>query len=81
MHCESCGKQIPDDSKFCEFCGTAVKAKAIEKPIIEAKQAEKPVRKPAKPTPIKEAKSKSRFKLFPILLIALIAAGVPQSVH
>ena len=76
MHCESCGKQIPDDSKFCEFCGTAVKAKAIVKPIIEAKQAEKHVRKPAKPTPIKETQSKSKFKLFPILLIALIGAGV-----
>jgi hypothetical protein len=25
MYCESCGKQIPDDSRFCEFCGNPVK--------------------------------------------------------
>lgn len=24
MYCTNCGKQIPDDSKFCEFCGAAV---------------------------------------------------------
>ena len=22
MYCQSCGKQIPDDSQFCRFCGT-----------------------------------------------------------
>ncbi len=76
MHCESCGKQIPDDSKFCEFCGTAVKAKTIVKPIIEEKQAKKLVCKPVKPNPRKETKPKSKFKIFPILLIAIIGAGV-----
>lgn len=24
MFCESCGKEIPDDSKFCEYCGNPV---------------------------------------------------------
>lgn len=76
MHCESCGKQIPDDSKFCEFCGTPVKEKTNVKPVVQEKQVEKPVRKPAKPNSIKETKPKSKFKIFPILLIAIIGAGV-----
>lgn len=25
MKCPNCGKEIADDSKFCEFCGTKVK--------------------------------------------------------
>lgn len=25
MKCNFCGKEIPDDSKFCEFCGTNIK--------------------------------------------------------
>ena len=24
MKCTSCGKEIADDSKFCEYCGTAI---------------------------------------------------------
>lgn len=24
MFCRNCGKQIPDDSKFCQFCGTTI---------------------------------------------------------
>lgn len=27
MHCEECGKHIPDDSKFCEFCGHPIQLK------------------------------------------------------
>ena len=76
MYCESCGKQIPDDSKFCEFCGTAVKAKTKPESFVEEKKLEKVVRKPVKASPVKETKSKSRFKLFPILLIAIIGAAV-----
>jgi hypothetical protein len=75
MHCESCGKQIPDDSKFCEFCGTAVKAKAVVKPSIQEEHVEKSVRKPAKTKP------KSKLKLFPILLIAILGVGVYFAVN
>ena len=24
MFCDTCGKQIPDDAQFCEFCGTRI---------------------------------------------------------
>lgn len=75
MYCESCGKQIPDDSRFCEFCGTAIKVKSDVKPVVE-KKVSKPELKPTKSKPIQVTKPKSKFKLFPILLVAIIGAGV-----
>ena len=39
MFCESCGKNIPDDSRFCEYCGSKVTVEAdtsnIEETITE----------------------------------------------
>jgi hypothetical protein len=29
MFCESCGKNIPDESKFCEFCGSEVISESV----------------------------------------------------
>lgn len=29
MHCEKCGKQINDGSKFCQFCGTGADEKSL----------------------------------------------------
>lgn len=31
MYCSKCGKLIPDNSKFCKYCGTIVNAKEDEK--------------------------------------------------
>lgn len=36
MYCKNCGKQIDDNSKFCQFCGTTVSGD--EKPKTEASQ-------------------------------------------
>lgn len=30
MFCTNCGKEIPDESKFCKFCGTKTKEKKIQ---------------------------------------------------
>lgn len=49
MKCKNCGKEIPDDAKFCGFCGTPVE--------IEADQVEKeaPVKEaPVEETPVEE---------------------------
>lgn len=39
MHCISCGKNIPSDSKFCQFCGkttpTTQPTKEVEKTVKE----------------------------------------------
>lgn len=29
MYCESCGKKIPDDSRFCEYCGSQVNPEIV----------------------------------------------------
>lgn len=33
MHCIKCGKNISDDSRFCEFCGNEIKIK--EQPVTK----------------------------------------------
>ncbi|MGB4439557.1 MAG: zinc ribbon domain-containing protein [Sedimentibacter sp.] len=35
MFCESCGKNIPDDSRFCEYCGSKVTVEADTSPKEE----------------------------------------------
>lgn len=76
MYCEKCGKEIPDDSKFCEFCGTPVKV--IEKPRVTEPVLPKDESVVKKAKVIQEVKKtkkpKSKF-LFVILFIALIAVG------
>lgn len=32
MYCVSCGEQIPDDSRFCEFCGNPVEDDSMPVP-------------------------------------------------
>lgn len=49
MWCTQCGKQLPDGSKFCEFCGTKVELEepaaepVIEEPVVEEPVVEEPV--------------------------------------
>ena len=33
MKCSKCGKEIANDSKFCEFCGTQIKHSDNNKPV------------------------------------------------
>lgn len=52
MYCCQCGKQIPDNSKFCSFCGARVdnqsmgdNNESIEKPLVDQQRFEQDVRK------------------------------------
>lgn len=36
MFCEKCGKEIPDGSVFCEFCGTPVEAVSAAGSVVPA---------------------------------------------
>ena len=36
MYCRTCGKNIPDDSRFCEYCGSPVLGKNIEEERVAA---------------------------------------------
>ena len=42
MFCSNCGKELPEGTKFCGFCGTAVKAEEPE--TQEPAKAEEPVK-------------------------------------
>lgn len=44
MWCTECGKQLPDDSKFCEFCGTKVEPVVTEaEPVVAEPVVAEPV--------------------------------------
>lgn len=52
MYCNQCGKQIPDNSKFCSFCGTRVAIQntnneiiSAEKPFVDQRKIEQNTRK------------------------------------
>lgn len=34
IYCSNCGKGIPDQSKFCTFCGTAIRIADVQQPEI-----------------------------------------------
>ena len=69
MYCRECGKQIPDDSRFCPECGkpVSVRPKAEPAPAPNPAPAPAPAPTPA-PTPKKKKKTG--------LVIGLIAGGV-----
>lgn len=41
MYCKLCGKEIADDAKFCDGCGTAVAAVVAAQPTVEVKKKKK----------------------------------------
>ena len=54
MYCQECGRKVPDDAKFCFFCGTAIKAPAedlqpaADEPLNASAAAESAAEEPAK---------------------------------
>ena len=94
MFCPNCGKQLPDDSTFCEHCGTKIEAEQLQgapsapaqSPVQPSVQAPVPSQ-PAQPSPLTEF-VKNNKKMVGIgagvlvLLIAVVAfiATRPQKV-
>ena len=82
MYCESCGKQIPDDSRFCEFCGSPVKAETYEDlDEVAGKETGKEgniasdKRKKGDSGYGSYSKPRARIRILPLVLVAVIAAG------
>ena len=41
MYCKNCGKEIADDSKFCQYCGTAQQQVQVNEPTQVVEQPKK----------------------------------------
>ena len=94
MFCPNCGKQLPDDSTFCEHCGTKIEAEQpkaapsapAQSPVQPSVQAPVPSQ-PAQPSPLTEFVKKNKKMVgigagVLVLLIAVVAfiATRPQKV-
>lgn len=80
MKCVKCGKDIIENSKFCEYCGTPIEetpnvvepaVRPVEPTVNVAESNVPPVSQPA---PV-EPKKKSNALVFIIIAIALVAIG------
>lgn len=80
MFCKQCGKEIPDDSRFCLYCGTDNSEKEVTESQLEEVTTTQPkevIPPPAEPDnkPITSTNSKKKtpWLLYVILGIVLIA--------
>ena len=71
MFCTNCGKQIPDDSAFCEFCGTKIDNEEISEPV---KIQPQPVKQKANKSENKQSEEKQPNKLISLLVSFLLIA-------
>lgn len=76
MYCYSCGKEIPENSKFCPECGTSTALFAEEVPIVaEAKEdARTFVQTPVEPTAAEKSQRNSLLLISAVLGTIAIAA-------
>ena len=94
MFCPNCGKQLPDDSTFCEHCGAkiepeqpqGVSSAPAQSPVQPSVQTPVPSQ-PAQPSPLTEFVKKNKKMVglgagVLVLLIAVVAfiATRPQKV-
>ena len=68
MYCKNCGKEIPDDSNFCQHCGSNLKK---EDSIIP--QEEKPSDSVAK----SESKARTAGIIIAVILVGLMVVMLP----
>ena len=79
MFCNQCGKQIPDDARFCHHCGSAVGIEPVEEPEAPVMEiTEEPVEeiKTTKSTKEKSAVPGGRKKLILIVTAAVAVIAV-----
>ncbi len=79
MRCTVCGNEIPDGSKFCIFCGNAVKAPEPQEPVAEMPAVQEPVYTATEETILEpektpEKKSKAGLVILGVAAVVLVAA-------
>ena len=72
MYCKECGKQLPDGSVQCLYCGTQLKPQAQDKSLYETQVAFNPP--PVSPPPEDKPKSKRTKGIIISIVIALFVA-------
>ncbi len=80
MYCNQCGKQIPDDAKFCHHCGSAIGAIQNNEPTNEQpeKKPQRPKKKKEKPdkAPASGGKRKWIFIVVAVVVVGIVAAAI-----
>jgi zinc ribbon protein/immunoglobulin I-set domain protein len=86
MFCTECGQQMPDEAKFCAYCGTRrvvtpaagqASAPAVPEPKIEAPPAAAPVAPP--PLTIRSTAEIMPVRVRPVTQRAAVDAPAPES--
>ncbi len=81
MFCSNCGKELPDGSAFCKFCGTKLKAapgQAAQQPMQQPYQQtmqQAPYWQPVQQPPYQPPRTR-KIKLLPLALAAVLAIAV-----
>ncbi len=55
MFCEQCGKEIPENSKFCAGCGAIAKPADSMEQVVEPESQQTPVAEPIEPAKAQQA--------------------------
>ena len=82
MYCKKCGSPIPDDSRFCNYCGTSVSPVVQQPTVPQSSMANQQVPQsqffqqanPQPPVP-KKKKKKTGLIILILVLVVLLAAG------
>ena len=73
MYCPNCGKEIPNDSKFCGSCGAQVRP--VAQPQYQQPQYQQPQQQYAQPQQTKKEKKKNPLWLRIIIGLVAFAVG------
>ena len=73
MFCANCGKEIPEDSNICPYCGAVVSSQPN---YVETPPSQEGIQQQSQ-TPVEKTFSKSCIAGFVLSLVGLIIAALP----
>ena len=77
MYCTHCGKEIPDDSKFCIFCGSTVEVPNATQSNNLARPAEQtPVTHPVSESQTVSTAPKTKKHISPLVIVGIVVVIV-----